>query len=83
MRLPDLRALRHSLEGHVGEQQVREVAAVNEVSRDTLKFLEMYCKLKPYWYLLELIASYEKFQFYAVRWPRQTGKALILGLCIL
>jgi hypothetical protein len=52
---------------------------VNEVSRDTLKFLEVYCKLKPYWYLLELIASYEKFQFNAVRWPRQTGKSTDIG----
>jgi Terminase large subunit, T4likevirus-type, N-terminal len=75
MRLPDLQALRDSLDGHIRAQQVEEIAAVEEVSHDILKFLEQYCKLKPYWYLLDLIKSYETFQFNAVRWPRQTGKS--------
>ena len=79
MRLPDLQALRDSLDDHIRVQQVQEVAAVNEVSHDTLRFLEEYCKLKPYWYLLDLIQSYEKFQFNAVRWPRQTGKSTDIG----
>ena len=60
-------------------QQAEEIAEVNEVSHDTLRFLEQYCKLKPYWYLLDLIQSYEKFQFNAVRWPRQTGKSTDIG----
>ena len=79
MRLPDLQALRGSLDNHIRVQEVQEVAAVNEVSHDTLKFLEQYCKLKPYWYLLDLIQSYEAFQFNAVRWPRQTGKSTDIG----
>ena len=79
MRLPDLQALRNSLEGHANAQHLQETAAVAEVSKDTVKFLEQYCKLKPYWYMLDLIASFEKFQFNAVRWPRQTGKSTDIG----
>ena len=75
MRFHDLQFLRDSLEEKVLIQQGQESAAVNEVSHDTLKFLEKYCKLKPYWYLLDLIESYEKCQFNAVRWPRQQAKA--------
>ena len=79
MRLPDLQAIRDSLEGKAQIQQTQETAAVNEVSHDLVKFLEMYCKLKPYWYLLDLVQYYEKFQFNAVRWPRQTGKSTGIG----
>ena len=79
MRLPDLQALRDSLDNHIITQESLEVAAVNEVSHDTLKFLEQYCKLQPFWYLLDLIKSYEAFQFNAVRWPRQTGKSTDIG----
>jgi phage FluMu gp28-like protein len=60
-------------------QKAEEVEAVTEASKDTLKFLEEYCKLKPYWYLLDLIKNYEAFQFNAVRWPRQTGKSTCIG----
>jgi phage FluMu gp28-like protein len=79
MHLPDYHIIRGSLEDYASVQQAEEISAVNEVSKDTVKFLEQYCKLKPYWYLLELIASYEQFQFNAVRWPRQTGKSTGIG----
>ena len=79
MHLPDYHIIRGSLEDYASEQQAQEVLAVNEVSKDTVKFLEQYCKLKPYWYLLDLVQSYEKFQFNAVRWPRQTGKSTGIG----
>jgi phage FluMu gp28-like protein len=79
MHLLDLQALRDSLEGHANAQRIQETAAVAEVSKDTVKFLEQYCKLKPYWYMLDLIQSFEKFQFNAVRWPRQTGKSTDIG----
>jgi hypothetical protein len=79
MRLPDLQVLRDSLEGRAEARQIQETAAVNEVSKDTVKFLEQYCKLKPYGYLVDLIQSYEKFHFNAVRWPRQTGKSTGIG----
>jgi phage FluMu gp28-like protein len=71
--------LRDALEGHARIHEVQEIAAVDEVSHDTMKFLEIYCKLKPYWYLLDLIESYQKYQFNAVRWPRQTGKSTDIG----
>ena len=79
LRLPDYKGLRGALEDHVRIQEAQEVAAVDEVSHDTMKFLEKYCKLKPYWYLLDLIESYQNFQFNAVRWPRQTGKSTDIG----
>jgi hypothetical protein len=79
MHLPDYHLVRGSLEDYASAQQAEEVAEVNEVSKDTIKFLEQYCKLKPYWYLLDLIQSYEQFQFNAVRWPRQTGKSTDIG----
>jgi phage FluMu gp28-like protein len=79
MHLPDYHIIRGSLEDYASVQQAQEVLAVNEVSKDTVKFLEQYCKLKPYWYLLDLVQSYEKFQFNAVRWPRQTGKSTGIG----
>jgi phage FluMu gp28-like protein len=79
MHLPDYHVIRGSLEDYAIVQQAEEVAEVTEASKDTVKFLEQYCKLKPYWYLLELIKSYEAFQFNAVRWPRQTGKSTGIG----
>ncbi|MCJ7763445.1 terminase family protein [Candidatus Bathyarchaeota archaeon] len=78
-QLPDYRGLRDALEDHARLQEVQEVAEVDEVSHDTVKFLEKYCRLKPYWYLLDLIESYQKYQFNAVRWPRQTGKSTDIG----
>ena len=79
IHLPDYRGLRDALEDHARLQEFQEVAEVDEVSHDTMKFLEKYCKLKPYWYLLDLIESYQKYQFNAVRWPRQTGKSTCIG----
>jgi phage FluMu gp28-like protein len=63
----------------VSVEDAQEIAAINEVSHDLQKFLEEYCKLKPYWYLRNLIESYEKYQFNAVRWPRQTGKSTCIA----
>jgi phage FluMu gp28-like protein len=60
-------------------QICQEHSAVKEVTRDTVKFLEQYCKLKIYWYVLDLIKSYETNQFNAIRWPRQTGKSTCIG----
>jgi phage FluMu gp28-like protein len=79
LNLHDYQRLRNSLEGNVKKQEEQEVAAVAEVSQDTLKFLETYCKLKPFWYLRDLVASYQMYQFNAVRWPRQTGKSTSIG----
>ncbi len=39
MRLPDLQALCGSLDIHIKTQKSLEVAAINEVSHDTFKFL--------------------------------------------
>jgi phage FluMu gp28-like protein len=79
MRLPDVLGHRNSLDTLAKEYDAELLANVLEVSKDTLKFLEQYCKLNPYWYVLELVRNYEQFQFNAVRWPRQTGKSTTIG----
>jgi phage FluMu gp28-like protein len=38
-------------------------------------FLIRICKLRPFWYQLDLAKLYQERQFLAVRWPRQTGKS--------
>ena len=67
------------LEEYVRLTDAQENAAVREVSKDMLKFLEQFCKLKPYWYVVDIVRSYEQNQFLAVRWPRQTGKSTTIG----
>jgi phage FluMu gp28-like protein len=79
MRFPDIWAYRNSLDALAKEQEAELLANVLEASKDTLKFLEQYCKLNPYWYVLELVRNFEQFQFNAVRWPRQTGKSTCIG----
>ena len=70
--MPQYHDLRNSLEKHVSEREKKKNTQVLEVSNNPIKFLEKYCKLKPYWYLLDLIQNYEKFQFdeNAVRSPK-------------
>jgi phage FluMu gp28-like protein len=79
MCLSNYRVVRNSLEDSASEDEAEEVGEIEEVTHDTLKFLEQYCQLKLYWYVLELVAFYEKNQFNAVRWPRQTGKSTTIG----
>jgi len=58
-------------------------AAVDEVKGDTAKFFVDVCRLKPFWYQLELAKLYRENQFLAVRWPRQTGKSTSIGALLL
>ncbi len=83
MRLADLQELRASLERNMQLHQRQESTAVQEALTDTLTFLQRYCKLKPYWYLLDLVKTYETSQFIAVRCPRQTGKSTCIAALLL
>jgi len=38
---------------------------------------------KPYWYQIELADLFDKSQFLAVRWPRQTGKSFTASALLL
>ncbi|MCW3984520.1 MAG: terminase family protein, partial [Candidatus Bathyarchaeota archaeon] len=58
-------------------------AAVDQVKGDTAKFFSDVCKLRPFWYQLELAKLYRENQFLAVRWPRQTGKSTSIGALLL
>ena len=50
--------------------------------RDAKDFLESL-GVKPFWYQLELADLFEKHQFLAVRWPRQTGKSFTVSALLL
>ena len=79
MKLRDFQSITGRLEVYAKEKVAQEKAAVTEVSKDTLRFLELYCKLKPYWYVVDAVKAYQQNQFLAVRWPRQTGKSTVIG----
>ncbi len=79
MHIPDLRSRADRIEYYARLTEALEKEAVNMVSNDPLKFLEQICKLKPYWYVLDIVQAYQQNQFLAVRWPRQTGKSTTIG----
>jgi len=79
MNLRDRLSSSERLEAYAKITATMEKAAVSEVAKDTLKFLEQFCKLKLYWYVAEAVHAYQQNQFLAVRWPRQTGKSTIIG----
>jgi phage FluMu gp28-like protein len=54
-------------------------AKVDAAKGDTAKFFSEICRLKPFTYQLELAELYRQNQFFAVRWPRQTGKSTSIG----
>ena len=79
MSINNLRSSSEKLEEYARQTDAQEKAAVGEVSNDALKFLEQFCRLKPYWYVADLAKCYGQNQFLAVRWPRQTGKSTTIG----
>jgi phage FluMu gp28-like protein len=50
---------------------------------DAAKFFSDICRLRPFWYQLELAKLYWENQLLAVRWPRQTGKSTTIGALLL
>ena len=54
-------------------------AKVEASKGDAAMFFSEICRLKPFWYQLELAELYKQNQFLAVRWHRQTGKSTFIG----
>ena len=63
-------------------EAVRE-AEVEALSGDAKRFFEQVFGFTPYQYQLELSDLFEKNQFLAVRWPRQTGKSFTVSALLL
>jgi phage FluMu gp28-like protein len=58
-------------------------AQVEVLSNDSKRFFEQVFGFTPYQYQLELLDLFEKNQFLAVRWPRQTGKSFTVSALLL
>ncbi len=74
---------REELRGDIQRRDSSKKTEVDKVKGDTAKFLQDVCKLKAFWYQLELAKLYKDNQFLAVRWPRQTGKSTSIGALLL
>jgi len=56
---------------------------IEALSSDPKRFFEQVFGFTPYRYQLELFDLFEKNQFLAVRWSRQTGKSFIVSALLL
>ena len=65
------------LEGNAAEVDELEVTETLKATGDYGAFCREFLKFVPFRYQDELIALYEKFQFVAARWCRQSGKSWI------
>jgi len=61
----------------------QHTAQVEELRGDTARFFGEVFGFKPFWYQLELADLFDKNQFLAVRWPRQTGKSFTVSALLL
>ena len=60
-----------------------EQTQLNSLLNDTTHFFKNILDFTPYPYQLELAELFEKNQFIAVRWPRQTGKSFTVSALLL
>lgn len=64
-------------------EEAEKQAETQSVQRiDALTFFEKL-GFEPFWYQVELAELFEKHQFLAVRWPRQTGKSYTVSALLL
>lgn len=61
----------------------QHTAQVEELAGNTARFFSEIFGFKPFWYQLELADLFERNQFMAVRWPRQTGKSFTVSALLL
>jgi len=74
---------RQELESRVLEAERQRESLLSSVKCDAKVFFEEKLGFKPFWYQLELADLFEKHQFLAVRWPRQTGKSFTVSALLL
>jgi phage FluMu gp28-like protein len=75
----DMEANLRGLQEELRAYRTNALAKVDAVKGDTARFFGEVCHLKPFAYQLELARLYRENQFFAVRWPRQTGKSTFIG----
>ena len=77
------RRWRQELESRVSEAERQRESLLSSLTCDVKGFFEEKLGFKPFWYQLELADLFEKHQFLAVRWPRQTGKSFTVSALLL
>ena len=60
-----------------------EACKLQRLKGDSKSFFEQILSFSPYLYQIELFELFEKNQFLAVRWPRQTGKSFSVSALLL
>ena len=75
--------MRSSLRMNLRSAEAIRRAQVEALSGDSKRFFEQVFGFTPYPYQLELLDLFEKNQFLAVRWSRQTGKSLTVSALLL
>ena len=71
------------LDKSVADLEVEQVNQVTSLSSDVKAFFEQLFGFTPFKYQLELADLFEKNQFTAVRWSRQTGKSFCVSALLL
>lgn len=66
-----------------GAYRASKLVAISKTVGDSTRFFTEICRLKLFSYQLELEKLYRERQFFAVRWPRQTGKSTFIGCLLL
>jgi hypothetical protein len=66
---------RNSLEQHVAVVDAEQQRKVEQVKVEPAEFFKQVLGFEPFKYQLELIELFEKSQFLAARWSRQSGKS--------
>ncbi len=77
------RRIRGDLDNSVVELEVEVASQVTSLGSDVKAFFEQIFGFTPFKYQLELADLFEKNQFTAVRWSRQTGKSFCVSALLL
>lgn len=83
LRLDQAKAKVDHIEAIAGAHEVAEKKQVEALQHNFKEFCERIFGFTPYAYQLDLEAKFERYQFNAVRWPRQTGKSFIVSGLVL
>ena len=74
---------RIQLQKNTKDIQTAQETQINSLITDTKRFFQEALGFTPYPYQIELADLFEKNQFLAIRWPRQTGKSFTVSALLL
>ena len=74
---------RENLESDAAEVELAQASQIASLGSDVKAFFEQVFGFTPFKYQLELADMFEKNQFTAVRWSRQTGKSFLVSALLL